>query len=235
MKTIGLRRWFWGVLAIIVVALLWLFYDMHLKYEINDYRASLIEEEIVDNYFKNQHRFSDLISFSKGLGNLERLQFEPDGYISFQLYDSAVDRSNVNYINNILIMEGSDYYVEDLSILHNNQVKTFFGGQTRTVENWMIEFRGEINHHTLPELLTYHKISLDDVKELKKMVEELDCSAISNYNDLLEIRYRGHLFENFSYKIPLSDTVSTGSWNPISNGVYWEYYRSEIYCGWTKW
>ncbi len=126
-------------------------------------------------------------------------------------------------------MEGSDYYVEDLSILHNNQVKTFFGGQTRTDENWLIEFRGKMNHHILPKLLAYHKISVEDVRQLRKIVEGLDCSAINKYKDVLAIRYRGHFFENFSHKIPLSDTVSTGSWNPISNGVYWEYYRSGIY------
>ncbi len=235
MKTTGFKRWVRGLIVISLVALLWFFYDLYLKYEINDYKASLIEEDIQNNFYNNQQRFNDLISFSKGLKVLENLQFEPNGYISFQLYDSLADRSNVDLINNILVMEKSEYYVEDLNILENNQVKTFFGGQTRTDDNWLIEFRGKMNHHILPKLLDYHKVSVEEVRQLRKMVEDLDCAAICNYKDVLEIRYRGHFFENFSYKIPFSDTVSTGSWNPISNGVYWEYYRSGIYCGWTKW
>ncbi len=42
----GFRKWIAGLLVILTLALLWLFYDSHLKYEINDYRANLIKEDI---------------------------------------------------------------------------------------------------------------------------------------------------------------------------------------------
>ena len=214
--------------------ILWFAYDFHFKFVINDYQAKQIEKRLQDNFYKNQDKFGDLLTFSKQINRLESVEFTENGQISFQVYDTSLDRNSLdNYF--ISIGDNATFDVTDIEFVDNNSIEVFSGDQAFVYDNWIIDFKGETNNPLVNKLLSYNKINPAELKELKQKLDKIDCDGYDKNDSLITIRYMGHWGESFNYLIPITQRVNNEDWNKLEGNYYWEHYHNGLFCGWTDW
>ncbi|MGB5927073.1 MAG: hypothetical protein WBH03_02810 [Cyclobacteriaceae bacterium] len=219
----------WIGLTTLLGSILWFAYDLHFKFVINDYQAKQIERRLQENFHKNRDDFDKLLIFSK----VFHIELRENGQISFQVYDTSLDRKSIdNYIN---IDDSSIFDVKDIEFSDHNSTLVLSGEQTLTFDKWIIDFEGEMNNPIVEKLLSYNKISTEELKELKKNLEKINCSAFDRNDSLITIRYEGHWGESFNYLFPLTHKAENNNWNKLEDNYYWEYYQNALFCGWTDW
>lgn len=219
----------WTVLSILLGLIFWVAYDLHFKYVINDYQAKQIEEQLQENFHRNRDDFDKVVTFP----NMFSVEFRENEHISFQVYNTSLDRFS---IDNIIIIDNSSVLdVKDIEFLDNNSTLVLSGEQTFTYDKWIIDFEGELNNPIVEKLLSYYNISPEELKELKKNLDKINCSAFDRNDSLISIRYAGHWGEGFNYLFPLTHKAENNNWKKLEDNYYWEYYQNDLFCDLTDW
>jgi hypothetical protein len=228
---VGIRRISWTAtgVAMLLWLIFWVVYDIRFKPVINDYQKRQIEQNIKENFLNNRQSFDEFGVWCKQLGVLRNLEFEGNGIISFNVYDSLGNRA-VSYENMILADEDTD-----IVFLESNELLVFSENGRFTCKNWSVEFRGHNSHYLVERLLAYNGIHIDQLNSLEQKLEDINCLGIDKSEDLIAIRYAGHIGEGFVYIIPLTDTLNVNNWNKLSDDFYWTYFRQSFSCKLTDW
>lgn len=224
----------WLVTFTVIGLIVWFFYDFHFKYVINEYQAKKIEKRLQDNFYNNQNSFKEILTFSKQFSKLENLEFKENGLVRFQVYDNSLDRTNYDP-NFIIIGENSIFEVLDINFLENNDFEVILEDTVLSLENWIIDFEGKMSDPLIKKLLSYNEISLDQLQQLNKKLNQINCHGFDKNDNLITIRFIGHWGESFNYLIPLTDQTKRVVWNKLSDNYYWEHYRNPLFCDWTDW
>ncbi|MDP1816747.1 MAG: hypothetical protein Q8K92_20000 [Leadbetterella sp.] len=228
---VGIKRSFW--IAIGMATLLWLIiwfaYEFHFKYVINEYQKKQIAIDIQTNFWDKRQSFEELRDFSKKLGMLRNLEFEGNGNICFEVYDSLMN-GNTTVANFIFAGEDSD-----IVFLENNEILSFSASGRFTCKDWRIEFLGDKSHYTVERLLAYNGNTIDELNQLEQKLEDINCEGFDKDKNAIAIRFAGHFGEGFEYIIPLTDTLNVENWNKLTDDFYWIHFSQPMFCGWTDW
>jgi len=217
-----------------LVLLLWFAYDFHFKYIINDYQARQIEKRLQQNFHNNRDSFQDLIAFSQNFSRLEGVEFRNNGQIRFQVYDTLLDREALDN-NFISIGDNPTFEISNLEFVDSNAVEVTSGDQTFQLNNWILDFEGDISHVMVNKLLSYNNANTDLLEQLKQKLDNVNCFAYDHNDSLLTIRYVGHWGEGFNYLFPFTHNAEKTHWNELIDNFYWEHYQHDLFCGWTDW
>ena len=224
----------WTGLTIVFGLILWIAYDFHFKFVINDYQARQIEKRLQDNFHDNRDRFNDLLTFSKQLSRLESVEFGENRQVSFQVYDTLLDRTTLEN-NFITIGDNSTVEVSDIDFIDSNSIKVKSGDETFLFNNWIVDYEGELDSPIVKKILAYNNISIDQLKQLNQKLGNINCNGFHKTDSLITIRFVGHWGESFNYLFPLTKKPNNEYWNKLTANYYWEHYQNGLFCGWTDW
>jgi len=229
------KKWILFASIMVIASLtLWLSYDFHLKYVINNYQEKRIEKQLQVNFKSHLEDFEDLVTFSRELGTLENLEFYKTGIIRFDLRDSLLIDSLLSDTNIINVDDDELDVIENLRFTDSTLFIKSSESES-TYKNWMIWYRGRIDNPSVEKLLAYNQITLEQLSQLKNKLDKIKCEAFSKTDSLLTIRYAGHSGECFNYIVPLKPIKISDEWVKLADNYYWEHYRNGLFCGWSDW
>lgn len=225
----------WFLIGILSVLILFVSYDVYFKYKINYLQEKQIEQSIQANYWDNQINFQELINYSKTIEEISDLEFFENEFIHFQIYDSV--SYDLNRMSNLIELGKDAYnvYAKDIVFSDTNSIIVIAEEGKQVLENWAISFKGKMTDSIVIKILSYNRIGLEELKQIRQRMEKVNCNAFNKNENLLTLRYKGHWGESFNYQIPLRDSVHMESWNKLSDNYYWEHHQEELFCGWTDW
>ena len=226
----------WTIVLSLATVLYYFIYNEFLKFEINDLQIVLIEERLENNYYNNQSSFIELFDFTSQLGTLEMVEFLDGNSISFRITkkDLYLETTNLYWFHatDDSIVLSPNFKMTESDLLNVLSTSTLY--DTIKIKDWIISYSGKANSPLVKSLLHYNDITFQQITKIGKTLERLNCDAIDKDQKTVKIRYKGHLFDNFSYVKFLSNQDTSDSLNELSHGIYWEHYISGL-CVWTDW
>ncbi|WP_196894157.1 hypothetical protein [Aureivirga marina] len=202
-----------GSLSIFLIVILWFFYEIKIKDVINDYYKEKIQENLIENFAKNQNHFEETVSFIKKLKHLKSLELEKDSTFRITISDVSTNDYLQSYSINIEIDSINNY--SDILKMDINHF-TFFGNNINP---------------TLEKFLVEKGISVNDLEQLKNYLNKIDCFAYETHKDGINFKYRGNYIESINYVFSLNNDLSNDELHLIHSNFYWKYYELGLICG----
>ena len=125
--------------------------------------------------------------------------------------------------------------IQDITFSDSNTLLVSYLDTSILLHNWVIDFDGNVHNPLVGKLLAYDNTTINQLKQLKPLLQKINCSHFDKDENLIRVRYAGHWGESFDYIIPITNTVNKGSLNNLSDNYYWEHRLSELFCGLTDW
>ncbi|MCR9248901.1 MAG: hypothetical protein NXI20_00700 [bacterium] len=208
-------------------------YEVYLKYVINDFQIAQIEKELVKNYEKHPEKFDQLVAL---LANVENFEVESYYYQNeINLFINHVDYYNYEELYQVRI-EGDSAWVNGTALFENEVgqlVSESILFDRYKVSDWTIDYRGSLDSKMSKMLLQNRRISQQKLRLILELLKQTNCLAISKYNDSVEIRYRGHKLDCFKY-IYQPSSENMDNLTKIAKNLYWQHYEASFYCNWTN-
>ena len=222
----------WILISALTAVVLLGVHEVYLKFVINDLQIALIEKRVVANYEEHSEELAELAALVEPLPNFE-LTIGPDEDLELTISTPTVDTFGVGIP--IFIQDDSIHFfsqtmeIEDLAQLINQSILF----DTTQIPQWQVDYRGTRGSPIAQLLLENRGVDTPKLNRLLKLLKSVDCSGITRYNHGVQILYRGHKLDNFSYYF--TSTAFNESENQLAENVYWSHFQSAISCGLTDW
>ena len=196
-------------------------YDLFLKYELSDYKAGIIGENIVVNFNENERTFNDIKRLVEGFSGFDHLSFIDNNKISLQV--SINQDSLSDYDLWIDIEENSVFYYDSIWSIKDLEklVKHSMAFDTFHIPKWTISYKGSTSSKPALLLLSSININQKKLSHLKDKLNEVDCKAVIKKDAIVSLLYRGHDWDGFFYRIPLHDSINRTNWAQLRENIYW--------------
>lgn len=219
-----------GSILVVLIAMLWGAYLAYGLPEIKAYKKRGMESSLTNNFYSKTAYFNDFISFSKQINVLRDLQFSANNKVSFQI-NNPTKLQDYNVDNTIVLGDEATFNIDDIHFLDSNRIEVHIKDTSYLLNCWSIVFDGSKDHPLLEKVLTYAELNLKQLNSIEIFLKQVDCVWFDKSDTAIIFRYRGHWGEGFNYVIPINKTFKMFHLNSLSKEVYWEYYKTGLYCG----
>lgn len=225
--------------ALILISILtyggWYWYELRQAYIDHAPYIMEAESEMIENFHHNKGRFEEFQKYSSNVHYLENF-FLSDGD---QLYFTLTDTQHTENHDPVspFFYAGEDEVdnIQDIVFTDTNSIRVLKNGAWSTHINWKIYFSGNLEHHLVNRLISYHDLSPNEMNLLVHKLRAINCKSYSKKENIIKLIYRGFSSENLSYVIPLNDSINRGDWKKIEDNFYLEHYDSGLNCDIANW
>ena len=223
----------WIIISAVVVSAFLVVHEVYLKFVINDFQIALIEKRIVANYEEHGKELAELASLVEPLPNFE-LAIATDKSLELTISALTVDTFGVGVP--VFIQDDSIFFanqtieIEDLAQLVNQSIVF----DTVQIPRWQVDYRGKTDSPIARVLLKNRGIDSSKLNRLLELLETVDCSGITRYDYGVQILYKGHKLDNFSYYFTSRPSPNSEK-NQLADNMYWSHFQSAISCSLTSW
>ncbi len=225
--------------ALILISILtyggWYWYELRQAYIDHTPYIMEAETEMIENFHNNKGRFEEFQKYNSNVQYLEDF-FLSDGD---QLYFSLTDTLGIDYhhdtYSSFFAGEDKTDNIQDIVFTDTNSIRVLKNGAWSTHTNWQISFSGNLEHHLVNRLISYHDISPNEMSLLIHKIKAVNCKSYSIEENIVKLIYRGFFSQCLNYVIPLNDSVNRNDWKKIEDNFYLEHYDSGSNCDIADW
>ena len=223
----------WIIISAVAASALFVVHEVYLKFVINDLQIALIEKRIVANYEDHAEELAELASLVELLPNFE-LAIGTDKSLELTISAPTVDTFGVGVP--VFIQDDSIHFanqtidIEDLAQLVNQSIVF----DTVQVPRWQVDYRGKTDSPIARVLLKNRGVDSSKLSRLLELLETVDCSGITRYDYGVQILYKGHKLDNFSYYFTSRPSPNSEK-NQLAEYTYWSHSQAGISCALTHW
>lgn len=214
-------------------AALYLAYELQLKFVINEYQISRIEDRLQRNFFEHSEELAELSNYVLQFKDFN-LAIRPSNELQISITDTTSRKEDERYFlveNDSVRFLGLTFEPGNLEQVISKSILF----DTLEIPKWRIEYRGEAKSEIASLMLSSRGIHDKDVVAIINKLELVNSIGITRNEQWVKIRYRGFNWDSFNYVYPLFDCEPASEWNYLANNFYWEHYEFGLYCGWTDW
>jgi hypothetical protein len=210
--------------------LLWGLYEFYFKFEVIAYQDKQKENDLIKNYQAKQKEFKDFINYTNSITRFESVLFGPDNSITFQIYDTVIDRAKNFESTFLTVGRNSTDDIHDIEFLDGNRILISSDSNKQIIKDWIIHYEGKTDVEIVSKLLQYNRLSAEQIKDLRDKLEKLNCVGFSKNDKLISIMKTGSLINCFNYLFPLDSSINRKNLNELSDNFYWEHYKHPSIC-----
>lgn len=223
----------WILILTLSITALYIAYELELKFVINEYQISRIEDKLQDNFFDHSEELTELSKYLQKFGDFD-LMIRPSNELHLTISDTAQQPGDQAYF---LITNDTVRFL-DLSFEPNNMDQVILKStlfDTVEVVKWRIEYQGMAKSEIASTMLNSRGIHDNDLIDIISKLKSVNSIGISKNEQWVKIIYKGFNWDSFNYIYPLNVSEPEPEWNYLTDNFYWEHYEFELYCEWTNW
>lgn len=223
------------------ISLIWAVLFLANEFFIRDWRIQhseqRVQKSIVKNYEGKEEKFEHLIKYIRKLEIIPKveIEFTKNEIINSYLnspYISDSFRINTTPVNlGLYDVEKNEIEYVEFEISPNGKARIYYTDTIIEAKNWNWNFEGGDNNPQFEKFITYLGISKRELENLRKLIKEIDCEAISIYQDSsFSFRYDGFSLCQYEYYIPKRKVNSFKNYKKLNDNIFCGLNRNELFC-----